>query len=646
MRRARDGPAIVVLSGTGGVGKSTVALAWAHRARERYPDGQLHLSLGAFDPAGPADPATLLARMLRSLGLAPERVPADTAESSALFRSLAADKQLLIVLDNAVSAAQARPLLPPSRSAAVIVTARWRLGGLLGDGAAFLDVEPLADEPATALLAGAIGTERMLEDPASVSTLVRFCAGLPIALAMAAARLATRPRWPVARVVEELAQERRRLVALGRDGDSVQGTFDVSYRALDPAAARCYRALGLHPGPDFGVPVMAAALHRGLDEAEDLLDRLVEASLLSEGAQRRYHPHDLIRLHAREVAGGDADAPSTTLRILEWYLAGALSADRVLTPYRHRDPVDPFTELDAGTVRHDSRQEALEWLETERDNLVAAVQRAASDLPLLAWRIADSMWPLFLLRRHHRDRMLVDRVAVECAVRLGDRDREARMLRRWAFAHFDVGMLEEAERHFERSRYLCDALGDQYGVASAVEGLGMVAAASHRYEAAVDHFGQQERLCRELGEHRRTGLALLNLGGAHNALSRPDRAVRHLREADSIFAGLDGIDPYNHARVGIELARALGRLGDFAPARMRLRAALGEMRGVGSPRGVAAALHRLGELALLAGDHRSAGSHLASALQLYEELADTEVSEVRRLLALVPPAEADARRIP
>ncbi|MFC0533162.1 tetratricopeptide repeat protein [Phytohabitans kaempferiae] len=646
VRRPRDGPAIVVVTGTGGVGKSTLALAWAHRAAERYPDGQLHANLGAFDLGGPAAPGSLLAQMLRALGVAAERVPADIGEQSALFRSLAFGRDLLMVLDNAVSAAQVRPLLPPSPSCVVLVTARWRLGGLHGDGADFLAVEPLPEEPATELLVGVIGRERAARDPASIVTLVRLCAGLPIALALAAARLATRPRLPVGRMAKDLAREHQRLSGLGQEGDSVRGTFDLTYRALEPGAARCYRAIGLHPGADFGVPVVAAALDVDEYDAAELLDVLVEASVLGEERDGRFRPHDLIRLHAREIAGADPETPDTTLRMLEWYLAGVLAADRILTPYRHRDPADPFTLLGGDAVTHDGRPDALRWLEDERGNLVAAVQYAAGDRPLLAWRIADSMWPLFHLCLHRSDRMLVDRIAVECAVHLGDRDREARMVRRWAFAHFDVGRLDEAHELFERSRRLCDELGDRYGVASAVEGLGMVAAANHRYDEAVVHFGHQERLCRELGERRRTGLALLNLGAAHNALSRPEHAEAHLRRADAVFADVGDIDPYNQARVGIELARALGRLGEREQAEDRLRAALRQMREVGSPRGAATALHRLGELDLEAGDFPAARDHLTSALRTFEELADLEAGEVRRLLDLVPPAEADPHRMP
>lgn len=643
--RSRGRPALVVISGPGGVGKSSLALAWAHRASAHYPDGQLHANLGAFDPTGPTSPGALLAHLLRSVGLAPERVPADLAEQSALFRSLAAGRRLLVLLDNAISAAQVRPLLPAGPSCVVLVTARSRLGGLLSDGAAFMTAEPLGEAAATELLARAIGRERATSDTASTSSLVRLCAGLPIALAMAGARLATRPRWPVSRIVHELAQEHRRLAALGREGVSVQGAFDLSYRALDAPVARCYRAVGLHPGAAFGAPVIAAALEVDEDDAAAALDELVETSLLDEGADGRFRPHDLVRLHARQAAATDPETPTIRLRTLEWHLAGALAADHILTPYRERDLDDPFTYLRPGAVAHAGRGEALDWLEAERENLVAAVQEAARDRPLLAWRIADSMWPLFHLRRHHHDRMVVDRTAVECATRLGDRKREADMVRRWAFAHFDVGRFDDAGELFERARRLSTELGDRAAVAAAVGGLGIVAAAHDRYGEAVVHFGEQERLCRELGDLRCIGLALFRLGTAHNALSQPEPAANHLRQADAVFADLGDIDPYNQSRVHIELARALGRLGDRPQAEKRLTDALQRMRELGSPRGEASALHRRGELALAAMDLARARADLGGALLIYERLADVEAAEVRRLLALVPAPDPDPSNV-
>ncbi|MEH1130232.1 tetratricopeptide repeat protein [Micromonospora sp. CPCC 206061] len=638
--RARAGPALVVVSGVGGIGKSALALRWAHEARDRYPDGDLYVDLGAFDPGGPANPGAVLGQALRSLGVPGERLPAGTADLSALFRTVTTGKRLLIVLDNAVSAAQVRPLLPASASCVVLLTARWRLGGLLSDGAGFLTVEPLPAAAATELLVRAIGPDRAASDAAATAALVRLCAGLPIALTVACARLATRPGWPVKRVADELAQEHRRLRGL-------HGVFDMSYAALSDPVARCYRAVGVHPGAEFGLPVVAATL--GVDEMEagDLLDILVEANLVAEVAGERYRLHDLVRLHARQRAEADPEAPVIERRTLEWYLAGVMAADVLLTPHRRRDPADPFTHLDAGAVRHTGHQAALEWLEAERANLVAGVQYAARDEPLLAWRLADAMWALFRYRRLHHDRMVVDRIAVECARRLDDPDREARMLRRWAHAHVDAGRVDEARALFERSERLCHDIGDRYGAVAALEGVGLVALVQHRYADAAAHFGRQVRLCRDIGEHRRAGMALQYLGIVHNELGEYRPALGRLREAAGVFAGLPTADPFNAALIGIEAGRAQVGLGESAAARTELTNALNEMRRLGSPRGVASALWRLGELALSDPSRLAeARAHLAEAQRLYEHLGDAEAEPVRRLLATIPPAEADPDRVP
>lgn len=643
----RDGPALVVITGVGGIGKSALALRWAQREGGQFPDGQLYGRLGAFDPAGPAAPSEILGQVLRSLGVAPERVPAETAEQAAMFRSMTADRKLLLLLDNAVSAAQVRLLLPASSACVVLVTARWRLGGLVVDGARFLTVEPLTEPAATELLTRAVGADRTDGDPASTSSLVRMCAGLPIALTVTGARLVTRPRWPISRVVNELAKEHQRLYTLGgREDVSVQGAFELSYQELAPPVARCYRVLGLHPGVEFGSVVVAAALGVDDEEAAALLDALLQASMLSETAEDRYRLHDLVRLHARQHADADPDHTTLTRRIFEWYLAGTMAADRRLTPYRRRDRDSPLTLLDADAVVLADRDEALSWLEEERANLVAVIQYAAPESPLLAWQLADAMWPLFHYRRHHRDRMLVDRLGVECARRLEDPDREARMLRRWAFAHFDVARFDEAGELFGRCLSLCEKIGDRYGTASAYEGLGSVALALHRYPDAASFFERQLRLCRELGEHRRTGLALLNLALVGNELADYPRALSHLRDAAAVFAGLGDVDPYNAARIRIELGRALGHSNERQRARQELDGGLADMRGLGSPRGQAQALHRLGELALNQREFAEARVRLTEALRIYRQLGDVEAEQVSRLARLIPPAEADPDRMP
>ncbi|MDG4796291.1 tetratricopeptide repeat protein [Micromonospora sp. WMMD1082] len=644
----RTGPALIVINGVGGIGKSAIALQWAQRVNSQFPDGQLYAHLGAFNPTGPIAPAEVLGQMLRSLGVAPQRVPADTAERAATFRSITAGRKLLLLWDDAVSAAQVRPLLPTSSSCVVVVTTRWRLAGLVTDGARFLAVEPLSEPVAIELLTRAVGADRTASDPASTSSLVRLCAGFPIALAVTGARLATRPRWPIRRLVNELAEEHRRLRGLGGQEDvSLQSAFDLSYQELPDPVARCYRMVGLHPGTEFGLNVVAAGLEVGQQEAADLLDALLEASLLSETADNRYRLHDLVRLHARQHAETDPDQPLLTRRIIEWYLAGVSAADRLLTPYRRRDRDNPFATSQAQVVALADRDEALAWLEQERGNLVAAIQYAAShDLLLLAWQIADAMWPLFHYHRHHRDRMEVDRLAVRCAQQLNDHDREARMLRRWAFAHFDLAQFDRARELFERCLQLCEEIGDQYGTTSAVEGLGLVALVQRRHPQAVVYFSRQLRLCREAGQHRRIGLALLNLAMVGNESAQHRLALFHLRDAAAIFASLGDVDPYNDARVRIELGRALGHLGEHRPAREKLTQALADMRYLDSPRGQAQALHRLGELALAGQEFAEARTYLTQALRLYEEIEDVEAGQVRHLTTLIPPADTDPHRMP
>jgi tetratricopeptide (TPR) repeat protein len=645
------GPALVVIGGVPGIGKSALATAWAQGAAARFADGQLYLPLGALDPAGPVSPGEALGRALRALGVAAERVPGTTAEQATMFRSITAERSLLILLDNAVSAAQVRPLLPASPSCVVLVTARWRLGGLLGDGARFMTVKPLAQQAASALLTSTIGPDRANADPSATTQLVRLCAGLPIALVVTGARLATRPSWPVRRIVSDLAEEHRRLRGLaGRDDVSVQGAFDLSYQHLPAPVARCYRALGLIPGVDFGAPLVATALDMPEPDAASLLESLIESSLLTETAEDRFQIHDLVRLHARQHAEADPERPAMRRRIIEWHLCGALAADRILTPYRRRDRNGGLSLVEGDIVAFASQDDALAWLDRERANLVAAVRHAATDLPLLAWRIADAMWPLFHYRRHHLDRMEVDRIAVSCARRLGDADLEARMLRRWAFAHVDAGELDRARELFVRCLRLWDALGDTYGVAAAAEGLGVVAVQQRRYPEAAEHFGQQLRLSEQAGEQRRCGLALLNLGVVGNESGQFGHAAVRLRRAAAVFADVRAADPYNAARIRIELGRALGRLGDHRRALDELTGALTEMRALGSPRGQAQALHRLGELALADRNIPDAHRHLTDALGIYQDLADGEAVEVSDVLAgltgRVPPAGADPDRIP
>jgi tetratricopeptide (TPR) repeat protein len=629
---------LTLITGPAGVGKSALAAQWASQAQGWFPDGQLYAELGAYDPAGPAQPGEVLGGFLRALGIPYDQVPARVAEQVALFRSTTAGKRLLLVLDDAASAAQVRQLLPGGGGCMVMVTARSRLSSLISDGAHILTVEPLPAAAATALLRATIGDHRVGDDSAATAELVRQCAGLPIALAVIAARLVAHPRWSIRRVVTDLTAEHNRLKHMSTsDGQSVAATFDLSYRTLSDMAARCYRALGIHPGRRPGTAVIATALSMPDEQASRGLEELVEANLADDAPDSRHQMHDLNLLHAEWHARSDPAHDLLAGRIAEWYLAGTRAADLLLTPYRRRPP-DQFTYLSPSTVTFRSRDEALDWLECERANLVATVVATADPAPAVAWQVADAMWPLFQYRRHYHDRLTVDRVAVDCARQLGNRDFEARTLRRLAFAHFDLGQWTEADRLFRASRELCQDLHDRHGVAAAVEGLGMVALARRHFTRAAELFAQQLAMSQALGEHRRAALATINLGVVNNASGRPGQAAQHLVQA---LDSLGDVDPYNAARARLELGKALTGTGSHAAAARELHEALRDMRRLGSPRGQAQAHHALAVHAIATIRYGDARAHLDHAVDIYERLGDPDAADARRLARTIPPADPD-----
>jgi tetratricopeptide (TPR) repeat protein len=411
----------------------------------------------------------------------------------------------------------------------------------------------------------------------------------------------------------------------------VQATFDLSYRSLPPDAARCYRAVGLHPGTRPGAAVIAAALDVAPERATESLDALVEASLLDDVCDDRYQMHDLVRLHARQRASDDPEHPVLAARIAEWYLAGARGASAVLTPYRRG------THGAGGHVFTD-REAALDWLERERANLVAVVVTTADTAPERSWRTAHAMWPLFHLRRHYADRMVVERVALRCARQLGNLDYEARTLRRLGFAHFDTGQTGEAARHFEDSLRLCRHLSNRHGEAAALGGLGVVAMAQQRFADAIGHLTENLAICEALGQRRMAALALFRLGKVSNRSGQPERAVDYLGRAGAMFAELDA---YNRARVRVELGRALARVGRYEDGARELDGALADMGRLDSPSGTAQVYHALGDLSLAAGEPAHARARFAEALRVFEQLGDAEADEVRRRLASVPPAGTD-----
>ncbi|GAA3888654.1 hypothetical protein GCM10022243_61940 [Saccharothrix violaceirubra] len=639
-RRDPDRPTVVVLTGPGGVGKTALSLRWANSLAPHYADGQLFVDLNGFSDDTPTDPGEAASSFLRALGVPATAVPAHLAEQTALYRTVTADRSLIVVLDNALSAAQVKVLVPSSPAGLVVVTSRSKLTGLLGEGAHIVEVGPLAPSSAFTLLARSVGEDRVTRERDRAEELVSLCGGLPIAVRVAAARLLVRSRWSVGRVHDELVDEQSRLNRLSPDGElSVRATFDLSYRMLEPRAATLYRRLSLHPHGDFGPEVASSVLDDGQD-TEPLLDALLDASLIEERAENRYVLHDLLRLHARHRLDEDEPPgePGRVLRrIAEWYLATAMRADKLLTPHRRRLPYGFATP--APSVRSFAdRAEALEWLEDERVNLMAAGRIALEhDLAELSWHLSDVLWPLFLLRKHHRDRLEADRRGVVAARRWGNTFAEADMLRRLGRALTTARDHHEAERCLDRAIDLWRGLDDDHGVSTTRELLGLLYRDTGRLDEAHDQFTAVVEASEALDAPRPVGLALINLALVLIDLGRAADALPHLDRAARLFATLDPPDPYNAARVTVTSAAAQLGAGDPVTASDTARKASAQMDALGSVPGLAEAHRVLGEAVLRTGGPAAAHDHLAAAERLFRSIGSVAADAVReRLDALGP----------
>ena len=636
------GPGTVVISaigGTAGVGKTTLALHWAHQVADRFPDGQLHVNLRGFAPSGvAATPAEVLRGFLEALGVPPEQIPPALDARAALYRSLLAERTMLIVLDNARDEDQVRPLLPASPASLVLVTSRNQLTGLAAaHGARLISLDLLPREEAVQLLTARIGTGRAAAEPVAVEQVARLCAGLPLALAVAAARAAARPRFPLAAVADELRDAAGRLDALdgGEAAASVAAVFSWSYQQLSPEAARLFRLLGLHPGPDISVPATASLAAVDEPRARRLLGELARDCLITEHTPGRYAFHDLLRAYAAGRArdcdpGPDRDAAAG--RVIDHYLHTA-SHGRVLL----RPEEEPLALAPPGPGTRPERpadyRQALAWFTAEHQVLLATVTLAAdARTGGRAWQLPCALAEYFCLRGHPHEQVTVMAAAVAAATRLDDPLGQAMSLRRLAIACYFTGDYDRARAHLEHCLPLYQRAGDGTGEATAQKNLSFVAEAQGRHADALEHTAKALLLLQSSGHELGESPCLGNLGWYRALLGDYQQARAFCEQALALTAKLCGCS-FEQAILDtlgyIEL-----QLGNFAQAVTCFESALREAERHSDAPLQATALTHLGEARHAAGDLPHARQAWQQALAIYDHIQHPSAGNVRAKLDL------------
>ncbi|MCX5365530.1 ATP-binding protein [Streptomyces sp. NBC_00124] len=623
-----DPQPLIVINGPAGIGKTTLASRWLRTHSSAFPDGQLYADLRGHVANGPAGPGEILGQFLRAFG-APA-VPGDLAEQASLWRSVTADLRIAVMLDNAFTAAQIRPLLPGGPGGLVVVTSRHRLTGLGMDGAEFHRLRSLGVTAGVELFIRGVGENRVAGELSAVREVVSLCAGLPLAVCLASARLAARPGQPVTALAEALTPDEGRLTLLEVEGEgTVQNALDASYAVLSPQSAQLYRALGLLPMPTFDARTAAAACAQSPAWAERQLDELVEANVLEDIGPDTYRFHDLVRVHAHDCASTTETASACERiqrRVADWYLNTATEAQRRITPiqftlprtYAHPPQLTlPFTDDIA----------ALGWLDARRLHLMAVLRMAAErGWHATAWQLVDAMWPLFLRLRHYDLWIEAHRIGLDAARNDGHREAERQMLNSGAIGLSAAHRTAEAVEWYAASLRAAREAGDRRDEGQALLGLGGCYIQEGRLADAVPDLDRAVETWAECGYPRGVALARILLGEVALAEQDLGRAVTCFTLArDGLLAVSD---PHDAARALAFLGRTHARGGDHTQGVSQMREALETFTSSGAAHWQARTLEMLGDSAQEWGDDAAAGDFRAQALALYEV---TSPSDARRL---------------
>jgi DNA-binding SARP family transcriptional activator len=629
---------VAVVAGAGGLGKTSLAVHAAHRVRRKFPDGQLYVDLLGAAPT-PLSPGDVLARFLRDLGVDDRQIPVDEDERAGRYRTALARRRMLVVLDNARDAAQVRPLLPGTASSAVLVTTRSRMPDLASTR--LVDLNVLDDDEALTLFIKAVGDDRATVEPEATAELLDACAGLPLAIRICAARLATRSGWSIQAMASRLRDEHHRLDELSVGDLAVRASFQVSFASLLTTAgpdgiapADAFRLLGLWQGPSISVAAAAAIFGTPEYLAANALETLVDAHLLESTGSDRYKFHDLLRVYASERAVADLSSPERDAaigRLLGWYMRTADAAAQVILPHRYQVP------LAAGRAEHPALSfpavdDALAWYDNERVNVVAATRQAAEcGLHDIAWRLPAPLISMFNRRGNWADCIATHRIALDSARQAGNRQGEAWVLNNLGQALGFTHMSEGIEL-LERSAAIRREIGDRLGEVQTANNLSDAYVVLGRTDEALDPLRRALDLNREVGYRYGEGLVLNNLGEAFLALDRPHEAIDYLLQARRVFAEI--ASPHGVGYSLHNLGRAHLALGQDAEALECLQQALVIHTDAGDRHRQAFTLRYLGLAQNNNGLTAEANGSWRQAAAIFDDLGDSaQAVEIRALMS-------------
>jgi tetratricopeptide (TPR) repeat protein/transcriptional regulator with XRE-family HTH domain len=614
-----DGRVLVIcaVAGTAGVGKTALAVQWAHQVADRFPEGQLYVNLRGYDPGEPMSAADALAGFLRTLGVPGTVIPDDLEERARLYRSRLAGRRVLVLLDNARAGDQVRPLLPGDPGCVAVVTSRDTLAGLVAtDGARRLDLDvlPLAD--AIALLRSLIGP-RADADPGAAAELADLCARLPLALRIAAELAAARRTAPLADLVAELAADRLAGLDAGEDRADVRAVFSWSFHQLPGDAAAAFALIGLHPGADLDVHAAAALTGTTATRAGRVLGRLHRASLLQATGPGRYGMHDLLRAYVREQAAADeTDGKShdALTRLFDYYRAAAAAAMDVLFPAEanRRPRISP---VDAVLPPMPSHPVARAWLDSERANLVAAVVHCAGHgWPQCATDLARTLHRYLINGNHLPEADTICSHELRAARRSGDLAAEASAISGFGLIAIEKGRFRDAAGHYQAALDRYRRCGDRSGQARALHNLGVAQQHLHDQQSAACYYRQAIAAFEDAGDRRGVAATMCSLSLVEDNLGCHNLATEHLQIA---------LQQFRQQQDQVREAEALAKIGVLSLRRGQLSQAaafhgqsLAVYRRIGNRTGVAVALNNLGEVTARQGEYERAIGYLRQALAL------------------------------